>query len=244
MKILSETVIEGGKKLEFEFEGRNCILCIPDNPRPDKKVLWRAEFFHAFEKCDAEMFKQGWYRAYIQASNMFGNPKSVEIMKKFHDYLVSEFGLCEKMILVGLSRGGLYSVNYAAVYPEDIAVLYLDAPVLSVAYWPFGRGKTERNETEVKLALEAFEMTEEELLAAKLQPLDKVEKIAKANIPIVFVCGDSDTVVDHTDNTEAFLDKFRALGGKYEYYVKPGCGHHPHGLEDTAPVIEFIEGNI
>jgi len=240
MKILNETAIEGGKQLEFQFEGRNCILCIPDNPRADKRVLWRAEFFHAFEKCDIEMFKMGYYRAYIGVSNMFGCPLSVEIMKKFHDLLVSKFGLCEKMILVGLSRGGLYSANYAATYPEDIMALYLDAPVLSVANWPFGLGRTERNEKEVEYALEAFGMTESELMSAKLQPLDNIERIAKADIPIVFVCGDSDTVVDHKDNTERFIQGFKALGGRYEYYVKPGCGHHPHGLEDPTPVIEFL----
>lgn len=241
MKILAETAIEGGKKIEFEFEGRNCILCIPDNPRADKRVLWRAEFFYAFENCDVEMFKMGYYRAYIGVSNMFGSPAAVEIMKKFHDFLVSEFGLCDRMILVGLSRGGLYSVNYAATYPDDIMALYLDAPVMSVANWPFGKGKTERNETEVGYALEAFGMTEEEIFAAKLQPLDNVEKVAKAGIPIVLVCGDADTIVDHLDNAEAFLDKFKALDGKYEYYVKHGCGHHPHGLEDPKPIINFLE---
>ena len=244
MKILNETVIEGGKQLEFEFEGRSCILCIPDVPRADKRVLWRAEFFHAFEKCDAEMLKRGWYRAHISVSNMFGAPKAIEIMKKFHDFLVCEYGLNTKMVLVGFSRGGLYSVNYAAAYPEDVSSLYLDAPVMSIAYWPFGKGKTLRNEEEVKKALSAFEMTEDELLCAKIQPIDNAEKIAEAKISIVFVCGNADDVVDYQDNTEAFLGKFKSLGGKYEYYVKPNCGHHPHGLDDPTPVIKFIEKHI
>ena len=133
MNIISEAIIDGGKRLDFEFEGRKCILCIPDNPRADKRVLWRAEFFGAFDKCDSEMLKRGWYRAHISVSNMFGAPKAIEIMKKFHDFLVSEYGLNTKMVLVGLSRGGLYSVNYAATYPEDISSLYLDAPVMSYA---------------------------------------------------------------------------------------------------------------
>lgn len=244
MKIISEEIIDGGKRIDFEFEGRNCILCVPEKPRADKRVLWRAEFFGAFDNCDREMLRRGWYRAYIGVSDMFGAPKAVEIMKKFHDFLVSEFGLCEKMVLVGLSRGGLYSVNYAATYPDDISALYLDAPVLSVMHWPFGKGKTPRNEDEVKKALGAFDMTEEALFAAKLQPLDRVAEVAKNNIPIVFVCGNADDIVDYQDNTEAFLAKFKALGGRYEYYVKPGCGHHPHGLEDPAPVIKFLEKHI
>ena len=244
MNIISEAIIDGGKRIDFEFEGRKCILCIPDNPRADKRVLWRAEFFGAFDKCDSEMLKRGWYRAHISVSNMFGAPKAIEIMKKFHDFLVCEYGLNTKMVLVGFSRGGLYSVNYAATYPEDISSLYLDAPVMSVAQWPFGKGKTPRNEDEVAKALEAFGMSEEELLCAKLQPVDRVGEVADAKIPIVFVCGNADDVVNYIDNTEAFLNIFKSLGGKYEYYVKPNCGHHPHGLEDPTPVIKFIEKHI
>lgn len=244
MKILKETIIQGGKELEFEFEGRKCILCIPDAPRADKCVIWRAEFFHAFENCDTQMFKNGYYRAYICVSDMFGAPNAIEIMKKFHDMLVSEFGLCDRMIVEGLSRGGLYSVNYAAKYPEDVSVLYLDAPVLSIKNWPLGMGSTERNEQECEKVHNAFGTDDENsILAAKLQPLDKVEAVAKADIPIIFVCGDADTVVDMHENTGVFIERFKSLGGRYELHVKPGCGHHPHGLEDPTPIMEFIEKN-
>ncbi len=245
MKILSETIIDGGKELEFEFLGRKCILCVPDNPRPDKRVLWRAEFFHAFENCDVEMFKMGYYRAYIRVSDMFGAPMAIELMKKFHDMLVSEFGLCEKMIVIGLSRGGLYSANYATKYPEDVAVLYLDAPVLSIKNWPLGMGSTARNEQECEKVHKAFETDDENaILAAKLQPLDNVANLAKADIPIIFVCGGADDIVDMHENTGVFLEEFKSLGGRCELHVKPDCGHHPHGLEDPKPIIEFIENCI
>lgn len=42
MKIISETAIDGGKRIEFEAFGKNCILCVPDKPREDKRVVWRA----------------------------------------------------------------------------------------------------------------------------------------------------------------------------------------------------------
>ena len=43
------------------------------------------------------------------------------------------------------------------------------------------------------------------------------------------------------------LHDFRAsrLNGdlcfKFEVIHKPGVGHHPHGLDDPTPVVEFIE---
>ena len=33
----------------------------------------------------------------------------------------------------------------------------------------------------------------------------------------------------------------RVLGGDGPHPRKPGIGHHPHGLEDSAPIVEFIE---
>lgn len=244
MKIINETEIDGGRKIEFEFEGKSCIVCVPANPLPEKCVIWRTEFFGAFDCFDRMMLERGYYRAYIGLSNQFGSPYAVEMMKKFHDFLVSSFDITPKAVLVGLSRGGLYAVNYAAEYPEDVGALYLDAPVLSVANWPFGKGRTPRNEAEVELALEAYGMSERELLEGKHHPLCKAEKIAKAQIPIVFVCGDSDETVDHRDNTESFMTDFKAHGGYCEYYLKPGCAHHPHGLENPVPIIDFIEKNV
>lgn len=57
-------------------------------------------------------------------------------MKRFHDHLVSDFSLSEKAALFGFSRGGLYAFNYSLLYPQDVAVLYLDAPV-----WIFAAGR-------------------------------------------------------------------------------------------------------
>ena len=40
----------------------------------------------------------------------------------------------------------------------------------------------------------------------------------------------------------AVLEKFyRENGGIIETYGKAGCKHHPHGLEDSTPLINFVE---
>jgi hypothetical protein len=33
------------------------------------------------------------------------------------------------------------------------------------------------------------------------------------------------------------------LGGRIELIAKPGCRHHPHGLDDPSPVVDFIWRN-
>ncbi len=30
------------------------------------------------------------------------------------------------------------------------------------------------------------------------------------------------------------------MGGPIQVILKPKCGHHPHGLEDPKPVLDFI----
>ena len=71
-------------------------------------------------------------------SDMYGCDKAVELMKQFHDYVVEKYGLNPKPSIFGFSRGGLYSVNYAVKYPNDLSSVYLDAPVLDIRSWPGG----------------------------------------------------------------------------------------------------------
>ena len=71
--------------------------------------------------------------------------------------------------------------------------------------------------------------------------MDHLAPIAGAKIPILLVYGDSDQVVPHQENSEVVYDRFKALGGPVERIVKPGQDHHPHGLSDPAPIVEFFE---
>jgi pimeloyl-ACP methyl ester carboxylesterase len=65
--------------------------------------------------------------------------------------------------------------------------------------------------------------------------------LAKHQIAIVSVVGDSDEVVPVDENTALAEKIYKELGGVIEVIHKPGVGHHPHGLDDPTPVVEFIE---
>jgi pimeloyl-ACP methyl ester carboxylesterase len=80
-----------------------------------------------------------------------------------------------------------------------------------------------------------------EAIAYKLNPIDHLQPLADAKVPILIVYGDSDQVVPHRENSEVVFDRSKALGGPAERVVKPGGGLHPHGLEDPAPIVEFFE---
>lgn len=69
----------------------------------------------------------------------------------------------------------------------------------------------------------------------------RTEKLLKLNIPIFMVCGDNDTVVPYEENGKILSDYFKANGGNLTEILKVGCNHHPHGLNDLTPLIEFVK---
>jgi alpha-beta hydrolase superfamily lysophospholipase len=71
-------------------------------------------------------------------------------------------------------------------------------------------------------------------------PVDNLKPLAAAKVPVLHVYGDSDDVVPWEENTGVIADRYRALGGQVTLIGKPGVGHHPHGLEDSTPIVDFI----
>ena len=73
---------------------------------------------------------------------------------------------------------------------------------------------------------------------AKTQPLDNLAPLAKANVPLLHVCGSLDPYF--RDNTLEVEKRYKKLGGKIEVIVKKGEGHYPLAPEDPSPVVDFI----
>jgi pimeloyl-ACP methyl ester carboxylesterase len=73
---------------------------------------------------------------------------------------------------------------------------------------------------------------------AKTQPLDNLAPLAKANVPLLHVCGSLDPWFK--DNTLEVEKRYKKLNGKIQVIVKKGEGHYPLAPEDPAPVVDFI----
>ena len=52
-----------------------------------------------------------------------------------------------------------------------------------------------------------------------------------------------DTVVPIAENTDIVEKRYKELGGSIKVFRHPG-GHHPHGLDDPAPLIDYILENV
>ncbi len=234
----------GHKRLDFSFNDKDAILVVPNAPKKGNPWLFRAEFFGAFDNVDMMLVDNGWHIAYIKVSDMFGHPDATQIMKQFRDHLVSEYELSQKVVICGMSRGGLYAVNYAVEYPEDIAGLYLDAPVLTLMSWPFGLGKGCGSVHDTELCKNVWKLNESTILNFRENPIDKIDLLLEKNVPVCLICGGADDVVPYEENGAELVRKYEAMHGNYKLFFKPECGHHPHSLDDPADAVSYIEQMI
>ena len=137
-----------------------------------------------------------------------------------------------------MSCGGLIGTKFAAKYPQKVSCLYIDAPVLNLLSCPADMGIGEGGMFEE--FTNATGITKSQLICHREHPIDKMHILLENGLPVILVAGDSDSIVPYCENG-AILEKFyKENGGEIEVYIKPGCGHHPHGLEDTTPIINFV----
>ncbi len=229
----------GFKRLDFQFEGRNCILICPNKASSGNKWLYKLEYFNAFPDMEIEMLKRGYYLAHMQNKTRLCPESDTDMRPRFCDFLTKEFGLNKRCALVGMSCGGMQAVYFAAKYPQYVAAIYLDAPVMNYLSWPLALGESENDcsaEFESNMGL-----TVSEMLNFRNHPIDQKEKLLKSGLPIMLVSGDSDKTVPFCENGQVLYDYLIANNSNIELILKQGGDHHPHGLTDNTPIIEFVQ---
>lgn len=234
-----ETSWNGFKRIDFEFEVREAILVFPDKPNENKNWLLKTEYFDAFPDFEIEMVGRGWHLAYIKNVTRWCLDEDLDLKKRFADFLSKEYGLYKKCVPVGMSCGGLIGSKFAARYPEYVSALYLDAPVMNLLSCPASFGMA--NGGMLQEFIDATKMTVSELICYREHPIDKMHILLENNIPVIIVYGDSDDIVPYCENGAILEKYYRENGGVIKTIGKEGCGHHPHGLTDNTPIIEFVE---
>jgi len=235
----------GHARHRFLFEGSEAWVVVPETPLPGNPWSWCLMFPDAFtERCAAPaLVARGFHHAFVDVGNSFGSPAAVAKLDRFHDDLVRR-GLSPRPALIGISRGSLYAHRFASDHPDKVSVIYGDAGVCDIRSWPGGvaagrKGKGSAGDwAEMK---KAYGFADD---AAALvwtgNPVDTLAPLAKAGVALIHVVGDADDVVPPDENGLVVAERYRALGGTIEVIHKPGIGHHPHGLDDPGPVVEFV----
>lgn len=237
----TKSVYRGFDRYDFVVDGQKCLIVTPRSAAKGRPWIWRAEFFDHRPEIDMALVEKGFHLAYMNVGNTFGCPSAMRHFDEFYKVLTTEHALSKKPVLEGLSRGGLYVYNWGAAHADQVGVILGDNPVCDFKSWPGGKGKGPGSPNDwKKLFVDYGFANEAEALAYDKNPIDNLAPLAKAKVPLLHICGDADEVVPYTENTVLLKDRYEKLGGKMHVIVKPGLKHHPHGLDDPTPAVEFI----
>jgi lysophospholipase L1-like esterase len=214
---------------EFTFEGREAKVVKPKWAAKGHPWIWRARFWGHEPQTDIALLERGFHIVYCDVAELLGNNEAIGHWNDFYKMLHSA-GLGKKTVLEGMSRGGIYIYNWAAVNPGKVACTYADNALLDLKYWP--------DSTILKQNYQLKSLGQ--LSTLKASPIDKVAQIVKGGYPMLHLSADEDEAVDPSKNTLLFAQKVKELGGSITVIHKPGFKHHPHSLPNPAPIVGFI----
>ena len=238
---MASTLYHGFERRDLVLDGCPVIIVEPRDPAPENRWIWRAEFFDAFPAFDLTMLARGWRLVYMNVGNTFGCPKAMAHFDALYQELVRRQAFHPRPVLEGLSRGGLYVYAWGSAGPGRVGAIYGDNPVCDFKSWPGGRaaGPGSPQDWEELKRCYGF-ATDAEALAWTRNPVDSLEPLARASIPLVHVFGDADEAVPWEENTGILAERYRSLGGKIELFRKPGQRHHPHGPDDPDALAAWM----
>lgn len=237
---------KGFQRYDFQFEGRDARLIVPGQALAGNPWVWRARFPDWHTEADSILIAEGFHLAYINTNNAFGSPKSMEVWDQFYAFLQEAYQLHPKVALMGVSRGGLFIYNWAKRNVDKVICIYAEAPVCDFKSWPGGLGSGEGNPKSWETLKKAYGFTSDEDAKAYVgNPIDNLESLAKAKIPILHMIGLEDKVVPPEENTFRLVDRYISLGGPAT--IVPCTegpqklqGHH-FELETPRLIADFIQ---
>lgn len=226
--------------------GQFSVVC-PKKPAPGKPWLWRSLFWEAIKKfsnADLKLVDEGYY-VVLAYGDVSGHPSGNANIDAAYDLLTTEYGFAKTCSMASMSRGTLQLFRWASENPGKVNSIYIDNGVLNVLSWPAGKNVPGNTSTSNGNAGSWADFkrkfgyaTDAEALKTKESPIDLLEPLAKAGVPILTVCGSKDTAVPYEENDAILERRYKALGGSIEVIIEDKG--HSHGMNDPSPVLEFI----
>jgi predicted esterase len=169
----------------------------------------------------------------VDVGESYGSPEGRKTYSALYQTLVGEYGLSPRACLLPQSRGGLMLYNWAAENPEKVACIAGIYTVCDLRSWPG-----------LATAAPAYGLSESELAERLSQhnPVERLEPLARAKVPVLHIHGDRDTVVPLQKNAGELAHRYRALGGEVELLVVPEKGHQVCAeFFQRTEVVEFVQ---
>ena len=231
---------------KFTFEGHDATIVFPDTPAPNSKIVLKTEYWNAFPDVEVQMLKNGYHVAFLKNSSRLAPKEDCDRKAAFIKFLAEKYGLSEKCIPVGMSCGGAHAVRFAGYYPELIACMYIDAPVLNFCDFPGKYGKAAFASAWEKEFQAAYPGTKRyQLLNFPHHPINMAETLVANKIPVVLVYGTEDSTVIFEENGQLLVEAYEGTDLLMAIPVE-ARGHHPHGIVyyntpcDNSKIVQFL----
>jgi hypothetical protein len=235
-------VSQGDKSLplpgeSFRLNGNDAFVILPADAKANTPWVWYAPTLPGLpSKAEVWMFERfsraGIAVAGIDVGESYGSPRGRETYTAFYNYLVTARQFSKQPVLLARSRGGLMLYNWAAENAESVGGIAGIYPVCNVESYPG-----------LKRASGAYELTSERLKAEseKHNPIDRLQSLADAGVPIFHIHGDQDKVVPLEANSALVAKRYKQLGGKMALEVVKGQGHNMWpGWFQSEKLAEFV----
>ena len=205
---------KGFARYDFEFNGKKAFVIEPSKTTPGKPWVWRARFPGWHSEMDSILLSEGFHLAYLNTNDQFGSPKAMKSWDRFYKYLIRSHDFDKKVALEGVSRGGLFVYNWAKMHPDLVSCIYTEAPVCDFKSWPGGFGTGIGSEKAWKTLKEEYGFkSDAEAKKYVDNPIDNLENLAKAKVPVLHMISLTDSVVPPKENTFPLINKYLELGG-------------------------------
>lgn len=201
------------------------VLYAPTMPAyPDQHEGWMHERF----------LSAGLAVAGIDAGEAYGSPEGQALMSALYEELTRKRGFAAKPCLLGRSRGGLWVSSWAIAHPDQVAGIAGIYPVFDLRSYPG-----------LEKAAPAYGLLTRELEdnLSHLNPIARIDVLAKARVPVCIIHGDRDAVVPIEQNSAALAEAYRQVQAEnaVELIIAEGQGHNFwEGFFKCQPLVDFV----
>ena len=139
------------------------------------------------------LLEHGFHVAYCNVADLWGNAEAIRRWDRFYAFLTDKHGLSRRPALEGMSRGGLMIYHWAIAHPQQVSCIYGDAPALGIRPFVKDLDEDDPQLDFLRSWMKAHDLTLPQAKAYTLDALDRLAPLAKAQVPVIHVCGDAPT---------------------------------------------------
>jgi pimeloyl-ACP methyl ester carboxylesterase len=247
--------LTGGELVELRVRGRLAYLIKPTGKADSQKrwvwdfPFWLAindAFGHAAHRHYVEkLLAAGFHVAGVDVGPSCGSPAAAEVCQEFYEQLVSKYGLHKRARLLAHSHGGLIAYGWAFRHPTCLDRIAGMCPATDFRTYPnlpnVCTGPTKG--LDYGLSLEELDRR-----AGEFNPIDNLAPLAKANVKLLHLHGNEDTLVPTDANSKELARRYRELGGQAEIVLLKGLGaaransrgHDGPELYESEALLQFL----